>query len=246
MCAKSTALTTKERLRQILKRENIPILSSADHVFTIAVEGNIAAGKTTFLNHFRDIPEIDVYDEPVSKWRNVNGLNLLRLMYDNPIRNSHAFQSYVMLTMLEQHSHKSKKMVKVMERSIFSARHCFMKHMLSATMMQICDYEVLCSWFEYLTNDSHINTKVDLVIYLQTDPKTAFERLIKRNRFEEDSVRFSYIRDIHQRHEDWLIGDSAAIIPVPVLVLNANVDVSNYKAECDTILSEVVAYLSSE
>lgn len=45
--------------------------------FTVFIEGNIGAGKTTFLNHFRKHEDVCLHTEPVEKWRNVQGINLL-------------------------------------------------------------------------------------------------------------------------------------------------------------------------
>ena len=45
--------------------------------FTVCVEGNIGCGKTTLLNHMQQKEDIEVLEEPVSKWRNVRGKNLL-------------------------------------------------------------------------------------------------------------------------------------------------------------------------
>lgn len=45
--------------------------------FTVLVEGNIGAGKTTFLNHFRKFEDVCVLPEPLQKWQNVKGVNLL-------------------------------------------------------------------------------------------------------------------------------------------------------------------------
>jgi len=44
---------------------------------TVCVEGNIGSGKTTFLRHFKKFPEVTVLDEPIAKWRDVRGHNLL-------------------------------------------------------------------------------------------------------------------------------------------------------------------------
>lgn len=44
-------------------------------------------------------------------------------MYSDPKKWAFTFQSYVQLTMLEQHTKPTKSMVKLMERSIFSARY---------------------------------------------------------------------------------------------------------------------------
>jgi len=49
--------------------------------FTVLIEGNIGSGKTTYLNHFEKYKQdICLLTEPVEKWRNVNGVNLLSLL----------------------------------------------------------------------------------------------------------------------------------------------------------------------
>lgn len=45
--------------------------------YTVFIEGNIGAGKTTFLNHFKKYEDVCLHTEPVEKWRNVLGINLL-------------------------------------------------------------------------------------------------------------------------------------------------------------------------
>ncbi len=69
--------------------------------FTVVVEGNIGSGKTTFLKFYEDLMGTEVYLEPVDKWKNLDGINLLDLMYKEPSRHSFTFQSYVQLTMTE-------------------------------------------------------------------------------------------------------------------------------------------------
>ncbi len=44
---------------------------------TVCVEGNIGSGKTTFLKYFKKYPQVAVFDEPISKWRDCQGYNLL-------------------------------------------------------------------------------------------------------------------------------------------------------------------------
>ena len=50
--------------------------------FTVLVEGNIGCGKTTFLEHFAQFSQVEVLKEPVDRWRDVNGHNLLQPMYE--------------------------------------------------------------------------------------------------------------------------------------------------------------------
>lgn len=45
--------------------------------FTVLIEGNIGSGKTTFLNHFQKFDSVCLITEPVEKWRNCGGVNLL-------------------------------------------------------------------------------------------------------------------------------------------------------------------------
>lgn len=63
----------------------------------------------------------------MDKWRNFNGTNLLNLLYEDPTRWSFTVQSHIQLTMLEQHLQDmyNPSIVKVMERSLFSAKYCF-------------------------------------------------------------------------------------------------------------------------
>uniref|UniRef100_A0A493U1Y5 Thymidine kinase 2 n=1 Tax=Anas platyrhynchos platyrhynchos TaxID=8840 RepID=A0A493U1Y5_ANAPP len=70
----------------------------------ICIEGNIASGKTTCLDYFAQTTNIEVLTEPVNKWRNVRGHNILGLMYQDASRWGITLQTYIQLTMLEQHT----------------------------------------------------------------------------------------------------------------------------------------------
>ena len=82
------------------------------------------SGKTTFLNHYQG-SDVSILTEPVDKWRDLNGNNLLQLMYTAPFRHSYTFQSYVQLTMTQLHNMKVSTPIKMLERSVYSSRHVF-------------------------------------------------------------------------------------------------------------------------
>ncbi len=44
---------------------------------TVAVEGNISSGKSTFLSYCQGDKDFEVVYEPVDLWRDVRGVNLL-------------------------------------------------------------------------------------------------------------------------------------------------------------------------
>ena len=73
---------------------NSPTQSYSNLVF--AIEGNIGAGKSTFLNILDKglNGDFEFYPEPVSAWRNIaNGrVNLFEMMYNDPIRWGFSFQ----------------------------------------------------------------------------------------------------------------------------------------------------------
>jgi len=202
--------------------------------YTVTVEGNGGSGKTTFLNRFlsstnecgtKFSEEVDVIPEPVSKWQNVHGTNLLQLMYEDPKRWSLMFQSYVHLTMVQQHANvSSTKPIRMMERSLFSARYCFNENLYRNGYLTDVEYAALSEWFNFLIDCPKLNFEVDQIVYLRTSPEIAYERIQKRSRSEETKVKFSYIKDLHELHEDWLIRQSKFKLSAPVTIIDANQD----------------------
>lgn len=85
------------------------------------------------INYLKNVYEkINIFCEPIDKWRNVNGVNLFDLMYKDPKRYGFLFQSYVQLTMLKQHELIKKltleqNEINFSERSIISARYIFVE-----------------------------------------------------------------------------------------------------------------------
>ncbi|XP_050680705.1 deoxynucleoside kinase isoform X1 [Leptidea sinapis] len=197
--------------------------------FTVLVEGNIGSGKTTFLEHFQQFEDITLLTEPVEEWRNLNGWNLLDLMYKDPAKWAMTFQAYVSLTMLEMHRRTTKTPVKLMERSIFSARYCFVEHMKRSGTLHPAQYSVLNEWFDFIDNEVPVDA--DLIVYLKTTPSIVYERIKKRARSEEQCVPLSYIVELHKLHEDWLINRTHAECPAPVLVIDADLDLSHITEE---------------
>lgn len=195
-------------------------LNSFKKPFTVFVEGNIGSGKTTFLNYFLNKPDVNVCAEPVEKWRNIKGHNLLELMYSDASRWSLTFQTLVQKTMLEIHLEQPDTRIKMMERSIHSARHIFVDNLLQCGTMPPPEHAVLSSWYDFIV--SQLDVSGDLIIYLRTDPKIVYERIKKRSRAEECNISLSYIEHLHQLHEDWLLHKTHATCKEKVIVIDAN------------------------
>ncbi|EDW81433.2 uncharacterized protein Dwil_GK12063 [Drosophila willistoni] len=197
--------------------------------FTVLIEGNIGSGKTTFLNHFdkyRD--EVCLLTEPVEKWRNVNGVNLLELMYKEPKKWAMPFQSYVTLTMLQAHTQITDKKLKIMERSIYSARYCFVENMFRNGSLEQGMYNTLQEWYKFIEQSIHV--QADLIIYLRTSPEVVYERMRQRARSEESCIPLKYLQELHESHEDWLIHQRRPQT-CKVLVLDADLNLENILSE---------------
>ncbi|XP_030620877.1 thymidine kinase 2, mitochondrial [Chanos chanos] len=188
----------------------------------ICIEGNIASGKTTCLEYFSKTCNTEVLTEPISKWRNVQGHNPLALMYQDPTRWGLTLQTYVQLTMLDRHLATSSAPVRMLERSIYSAKYIFVENLYKSGKMPEVDFAVLSEWFEWIIQ--HIHIPVDLIVYLQTSPQTCYERLKQRCREEEKLIPIEYLEAIHQLYEDWLIKRTSFEVPAPVLVISADHD----------------------
>ena len=87
--------------------------------------------------------------------------------------------------MVKNHTMKTNCSVKLMERSIYSAKYCFAENLRRNGLMAESEYQVLTSWFDHLVGNPELDLGVDLVIYLRTTPEIARERLLSRGRFQQ-------------------------------------------------------------
>lgn len=212
---------------------------------TICIEGNIGCGKTTLLDFFRarykasGEPDPGIFTEPVEHWRNVSGENLFHYLYKDPVRHSLAFQTYVQLTMIKLHQ----KRPKLMERSIFSARYCFVENLYRLNYLSKLEYSILDEWFKYLVlgNESCDGVNIDLIIYLRCSPQKLIDRIRVRSREEEKSISYDYIKTLHDLHEDWLMLKKFPV-PAPVLVL----DTDCKKSSLEELYEKASPYISGE
>lgn len=216
--------------------------NSQNKPFTILIEGNIGVGKSTFLKYFNRFCGVRIVEEPVKKWQNLNGANLLDLMYKDTEKWGFPFQSYTILLMLENHTKTMGENVKVMERSIFSARYCFIEILLENNKIKKEEYDILHKWYEYI--DKNINLNPNLIIYLRAPPEKVFERIKERERQEESNIAFDYIYRLHELHEDWLVhrkyGHS-----IPVLILDASVSADEVQKEFGRVKDKFTSHLNN-
>jgi deoxyadenosine/deoxycytidine kinase len=213
------------------------------------VEGNIGAGKSTFLKLIKDRLPVQIVYEPHKKWQSVQGGdNLLDKFYQDTKRWAYTFQSYAFVTrILEQQesAKRNKHGIQVLERSVYSDRYCFAKNCFEMGTISQLEWNLYQEWFEWLVTS--YAPRPTGFIYLRTDPQVCFNRLKKRARHEESAVPLSYLASLNDKHEDWLIKkkDIASYLhDVPVLVLDCNTDFEKSEQEMEKHLQEIAAFMN--
>ena len=202
----------------------------SDQPFVVAIEGNIGSGKSTMIKYLQQFQDVQVHPEPLEKWQNVEGENLLAKLYEDPARWCFQFQSYVQLTRLQIASQELApgKRTKIVERSVQNNRFCFLELAKCNGNLSDQEFNVLDAWWQWL--DTQMGLELDLIVYLRTTPEVAYDRMRKRARSEEAGAPLSYLQQLHNCYEDWLIKKKfeGSRLP-PILVIDADQDLDRMK-----------------
>ena len=185
-----------------------------DTPFTIVVEGNIGAGKSTLIKSQTNcLTRTELIHEDLEDWINLGGHNLLELYYQNPKQYQYLFQNAVYQSQIKNILSR-KHPIKLMERSPYSSFYVFI-HNHKGIMTDI-EFQALKSTFKMITEKPGIGFKPDLIVYVRETPEKCLERIKKRNRPEEKDITLEYLTRIHDLHEEWLIREEK---PVPARVI---------------------------
>jgi deoxyadenosine/deoxycytidine kinase len=228
-------------------------VSVLPELFTICVEGNIGAGKTTLIKTIEEEKDsfkryikpyvIKTLTEPVNKWRNCGGYNLLADTSSSKASECQHFEAnvYIQATLVENHlkyllprkdssseekkdssseeKKDSKYILKIMERSILSSPNIFAKNLLSDKQLSERQYTIISN-----ITRSYLNAipSINLIVYIRADPNDCFSRIKTRGRCEEESLTLERIEKLHQAHEYFFCHENiiAGFNLIPVLILN--------------------------
>jgi deoxyadenosine/deoxycytidine kinase len=190
------------------------------------VEGNVGAGKSTFLRLVAQyLTGIEVVVEPVASWQQpINGESILANFFNDTPRFAYTFETLTMMCRVRDHlAEQQKSPLRILERSIYSGHYCFAHNCFQQRFMTPLEWELYNQWFNFL-----IPAKCKPphgFIYLRVDPKVSFKRIQKRARSEETSISLTYLEQLHDRHETFLIHKQDVLEElksVPLLILDCN------------------------
>lgn len=222
--------------------QKIPSLKS------FIIEGNIGAGKSTFLRLLRDQLPVQIVYEPLDQWQQVaGGQNLLDYFYKDTKRWAYTFQSYAFITRVMEQQKKALQSpfgTQVLERSVYSDRYCFAKNCFDMGTMSPLEWSLYQEWFDWLI-ENYVSKPAGF-IYLRTSPEVCFSRLKKRARAEESVVPFSYLKALHERHEQWLVEGKIVgmhLKGVPILILETDIEFETDSAQMKRYLAQMADFM---
>lgn len=230
------------------------------HMFThpnikfVTVEGNIGAGKTTFLKYIESVahPYITVLYEPVDEWiKSSDTMPSLFELY-NTDRKKYAFlfQMHVFQTRIchlaecvakiQARIQEMEKLslndttqhIIVMERCCHSDYEIFVKMLHEQGCLSDLEMQVYQGWYNIVNK----KLAVSGVVYLNTPFAVCLERMTHRNRTSENNIGIEYLEDLHTRHECW--------------IKNVSIDVYNYDTCVDEVdrsrnMSDMIKWITS-
>lgn len=234
--------------------------SSRHGPLKIAIEGNIAAGKSTFLNLVNKHTDIRTLQEPVCDWTHVPlesecgpnaPNNLLDKFYEDPTRWGLTFQQYVIFSRVKgfyENKENEAPGASLTERSVWGDRLVFVRNLYKQGVMSDLEYSLYCHMHSFCLEQCP-GACPDAILYLKTSPEICLERLQQRGRSEETGVTLQYLQQIHARHEEWLVEKSVPIPPslakIPVLIIDCSKNLIKDDDHREKVFTELRSFTNS-
>lgn len=203
----------------------------------ISIEGNIGAGKSTLLKCLSKVENTTVLPEPVEKWTDVRRHNLFGLCMDNPMKWAFPFQCLALQTLLDNHVKEITTPIKIMERSAYSGRNCFIKLLTQNGTIHPVQEAVLEEWYQFIKRTFPIG--LDLIIYTRVSPDVALQRIQARNRPGEANVKREYLENLHDLHEEWLNRDKCPESGATIRIIDVDMHKEDVELEAQKLSTEI-------
>jgi deoxyadenosine/deoxycytidine kinase len=192
----------------------------------ISVQGNIGSGKSTLVSKLKQIigdssRRVCYLQEPVDEWVSIkdsDGKTILELFYGN--QNAYAFQfqmmAYISRLAILKRALRENYDVIIAERSLATDKHVFCQMLYDDKKINEVEFQIYNKWFEEFQSEF----PVENIIYIQTDPEVAHERVGRRAR-EGETIPLEYLVNCHEYHDKWISSFPSS----NVITLDGNQDI---------------------
>jgi deoxyadenosine/deoxycytidine kinase len=204
----------------------------------LSIEGNIGSGKSTVINTLKEYykssdkssDKVYFLEEPVSEWveiKDSDGKNIIEKFYEDQEHYSFSFQmmAYIsrlaMLKRAIKHCKENGIKLIICERSLQTDKNVFCKMLHDSGKIEDINFQIYNKWFSEFISDMPLI----YFVYIQTDAKIAYERVLKRNR-KGENISVEYLEMCSVYHDNWLIENCVNSNLDNCIVLNGN-DVSS-------------------
>lgn len=217
----------------ISNNKNLPNQYTNLNSFFISIEGNIGAGKSTFLKKITTEFNCPLLLEPCDQWQNINGYNLLDEFYKDIKRWAYSFQLYAFLTRVESIEKKIdlvKNAFFISERSIFADRYVFSEVCYNNGNMSELEWNMYKSWFDWTLHRINKKALPSAIIYLKVSPEISHHRINTRGRFEEKSIPIEYLMALNEKYDSLFLSKQnihECIQNIPILTINCDENFEN-------------------
>ena len=196
----------------------------------IAVEGPIGAGKTTLSSLLADSFGYDTFHEKPSE------NPFLPDFYINPSQAALATQLFFLFQRVKQIQEIKQEDIFLPNRVsdfLLDKDRLFAKATLSAEELKLYD-----QIYQYLSIDL---PTPDLVIYLQADTKTLYERVMHRGIEMEKTISFEYLELLNETYKEFFFEYERS----PVLIVNSDyLDFQTNKNDYNLLLHKLLDYFN--
>lgn len=179
------------------------------HPCRVVLEGNIGAGKSSLGRLMQNLDPLTFkfYPEPTELWHLEGGRDILKDLYQRTPGAGFLAQTLISQTVLVRDLQLNPAPVPVglYERSLSSAKMCFIPAMLDEGLITQTEAEVLN--LGYAFNTSHWSQLTpDRIVYVRCEPDQCMNRLATRGGVEPGRVSQFYVKRLHELHDNWLLG----------------------------------------
>lgn len=197
------------------------------------IEGNIGAGKSTFLKLAgQELNNVTIDLEPVDCWQQqLFGQSLLGHFYTDPKRWAYTMETFTLMVRMADNirritslrdyqlthtnnqahnqANNSDALLNnlLVERSIYSGRYCFASNSHASGFMSDLEWGLYTQMFDFLTSKQH-NPLYEIptgFVYLKTSPEVAYQRTNQRKRAGESGIPVDYLSEISRKHDEFLL-----------------------------------------